>query len=296
MLRIIPRIDIKGDNLLKPVQFDGQRVMGKAKDFAKAYAVMGADELFVNDTVASLYQRRFQRDVLEGISSVVDVPITFAGGISSISDVGDALRAGADKIAINTQATKTPELITEAAEIYGTQCVVGSIEYYMQDHNIAEVWIDGGRQRTGLELIRWAKELERLGAGELIVSSIRRDGLGQGYDLDVMKQLSSELSIPIIASCGAGGLEDFLDLVQQTDVCAACAASVFHYHISNQMLDSQGGADCGNLRMGKSIDVGNDWFLRYGYGGFFECPVTHFSISELKNFLRKNSIDVRLND
>ena len=293
-IRIIPRIDIKGPNLLKPIQFDGQRVLGHPKRFADIYCKQYADELLIVDTVASLLQRPFQEDVIKKICQSVDIPVTICGGIRSIDDVRRALRAGADKVAINTFATKSPNIIKESVNEFGSQCIVGSIDYFSQEHGTHEVWTDGGRERTNLELFQWAKELENLGAGELLISNINNDGLGRGFDIENLKKLSSELRIPIIASCGAGSKEDFLKLINETEVSGLSAASVFHYDLIEEINSPTASYNSTDLRMGQPIDSGNIHFITEGYGAL-SAPITEtFSVTELKYFLKEKDISIRI--
>ena len=212
-LRIISRLDIKGSNLIKGVRFEGFRVIGNPQIFAQKYYEEGIDEIIYMDTVASLYNRISLYDLLEKTAKNVFIPITVGGGIRSIENVKRLLRAGADKVAINTAAVRRPKLISEVAQRFGSQCMVLSIEACKQSSGEWEAYTDNGREHSNLEVISWAKQGAALGAGEILLSSIDRDGTCKGFDIDLVKEVSEAVSIPVIASGGMGKLDDFIQII-----------------------------------------------------------------------------------
>lgn len=221
--RVISRLDIKGKNLIKGVRMEGLRIIGKPSDYAKKYADEGADELLYMDTVASLYGRNQLHSLLEETCEHSFVPITVGGGIRSVEDVRQILRAGADKVAINTGAISNPILVKDVASHFGSQCVVVSIEAKRVNGNW-ECFTDCGRERTGKDAVCWAHEAAELGAGELLITSIDQDGTRGGFDSDLLSQI--EVDIPVIASGGMGCL-DHLDAVLAVD--AVAIGTAFHY-------------------------------------------------------------------
>ena len=293
MIRIIPRLDIKGPNVVKGLCFDGYRGLGKADRLAELYYKEGADELFFQDAVASLYERNNLLDMISLAAEKVRIPITVAGGMRSIDDVGEVLRAGADKVAINTAATKDPSFIERAAKKFGSQCIVLSIEAKRRTEKKYEAWVDYGRQPTGIDAFEWAKRGEDLGAGEIYLSSVDQDGSGEGYEIDLIHEVSSKASIPVIASSGAGSLVDFHKVIEEGEADAVSAASAFHYHYFDKFMDDLAGEEGGELRMGKQEDLGNLEFIREGYGGFDAIQVDPFSIKSAKDYLQDKGIKIR---
>jgi cyclase len=232
-LRLIARLDIKNENVIKGIHLEGLRKIGNPIDLAKKYYEQGIDEIIFMDAVASLYGRNNLFNIIESACKEVFIPITIGGGIRNISDIEMALNSGADKIAINTHAIKNPELIMEASRIYGSQCIVGSIEAMKKSDNRWEAYTDNGREETGIDAIEWAKELENLGAGELIITSINQEGTNKGFDIELIKKVSENVTIPVIASGGAGKIGHINDVVNQTQVGAVAIASLLHYNIHN---------------------------------------------------------------
>lgn len=228
-VRIIPRLDIKGPNVVKGIHCEGLRVVGNPKELAYRYYKDGADELLCMDIVASLYQRNFDFNLLRSLSDGIFIPITAGGGIRSINDINNALRAGADKVAINTYALKNPEFLNEAAKKFGSQCIVLSIEAKKKDDGAWEAYTDGGRERTGVDVIQWAKKTIKLGVGEIILTSIDYDGTKKGYDIDLISAISSFSPIPLIAHGGANGPNSFFDVLKKCRLEGLSAASIFHY-------------------------------------------------------------------
>lgn len=294
IIRVIPKLDIKGSNLIKGVEFDGHRVLGNVEDFAERYYKDGADELIYQDTVASLYGRNGLLDIVSKTASKIFIPLTVAGGLRSKEDIQKVLSAGADKIAINTEATKRPALIKEASKEFGSQCIVVSIEAYLMADNEHYVWTDYGREVTQLKAIDWARQVEDLGAGEILLSAIHRDGRGNGYEIDLIKEIRNSVSIPVIASCGAGKLDHFREVVQVGEADAICAASCFHYQYAIEKINKETNQNSNKgLRLGKHIDEGNADFLNFGYGGERSITVDRLSIAEVKNYLTENNILTR---
>lgn len=226
--RIIPCLDIKEGRVVKGVNFINIIDAGDPVAIAKAYSDCGADEVVFLDITASHEKRGVMLDVVKKTSSVVFIPLTVGGGINSLEDIKDVLNAGADKVSINSSAIKNPKLISDGAQKYGNQCIVVAIdakfngEYY-------EVYIHGGRIPTGINAIEWAKEAERLGAGEILLTSMDTDGCKQGYELKLTRLVSEAVNIPVIASGGAGTMQDFYDVFNEGKADAALAASLFHF-------------------------------------------------------------------
>ncbi len=292
-IRIIPRLDIKGPNLIKGIQFDGHRVLGTAEEFADVYYNAGADELIYQDTVASLYRRNSLLEIIERTSMKIFIPLTVAGGIRSIEDIRRILRAGADKVAINTAAIDNPKLLNEASNTFGSQCIVSSIEAFKKDDGKYQVWVDYGREVTALDALEWAMQVVDLGAGEILLTSINREGMGTGFDLELVEKISSMVPIPVIACGGAGNKEDFSKVVQVGCADAVAAASVFHYHYATPVDKPFMSFSEARLRMGEHIDSGNVDFLNHGYGGQRAITVEPASIQDVKSFMIEKGIAVR---
>ena len=215
-IRLIPRLDIKGPNLIKGIHLEGLRVIGDPQAFARRYYEQGADELLYVDVVASLYGRNSLHDIVKRAASDVFVPLTVTGGLRSIEDVRDVLRSGADKVGINTAATKRPELIREVARKFGSQCMVLSIEAKrVGDGEHWEAYADNGRERTGLDVVDWARRGVELGAGEILLTSVDREGTREGFDSALIAAVATAVSVPVIASGGMGRPEDVGDAVNR---------------------------------------------------------------------------------
>ena len=197
-IRLIARLDIKGPNLIKGIQLEGLRVIGDPQAYARKYYAQGADELVYMDIVASLYGRNSLHDTIRRTCHDVFIPLTVGGGLRSVEDVRQILRAGADKVAINTAAVQRPQLVNEIASVFGSQCVVLSIEAKHHAAGKWEVYTDNGRERSGLDVIDWAQRGAALGAGELLVTSVDREGTRKGFDCELMRAVSAAVSIPVI--------------------------------------------------------------------------------------------------
>lgn len=228
-LRLIPRLDIKGPNLVKGIHLEGLRVLGKPEDFARYYYEQGADELLYMDVVATLYGRNSLLDIISKTSREIFIPLTVGGGLRNLDDIKAVLRAGADKVTLNTAAIHNPNLIHEASRCFGSSTIVVSIEAIRKADGSYEAYTDNGREKTGLDAIAWAKKACELGAGEIMITSIDREGTGKGFDLELTKAITQSVSIPVIASGGAGSVEDVSQIVKEAHVDAVCVASLVHY-------------------------------------------------------------------
>lgn len=227
--RIIPCLDVRDGKVVKGVNFVGIKEVGDPVELAKQYSDANADEIVFLDITASHEGRSTMLDVVRRTAEVVFVPLTVGGGIRTIDDVRDTLRAGSDKVGINSAAVRTPELINEAAAMFGRQCIVCAVDAKRMDDGSWHVVINGGRIDTGKELIAWVKELEERGAGEILLTSMDADGTKAGYDLEMTKAVCDAVHIPVIASGDAGSIDDFAQVFEETGCDAALAASLFHY-------------------------------------------------------------------
>lgn len=228
-IRLIPRLDIKGPNLIKGIHLEGLRVIGDPQVFARRYYEEGADELLYVDVVASLYGRNSLHEIVKRAAQDVFVPLTVAGGLRSVDDVRNVLRAGADKVGINTAATKRPELIREVARKFGSQCMVLSIEAKRVGEGRWEVYTDNGRERTGLDVVAWALQGVELGAGEILLTSIDREGTREGFEVDLIAAVSAVVPVPVIASGGMGSPGDVARVVVDGRADAVAMADILHY-------------------------------------------------------------------
>lgn len=227
--RIIPCLDVRDGKVVKGVNFVGIKEVGDPVELAKQYSDANADEIVFLDITASHEGRATMLDVVRRTAEVVFVPLTVGGGIRTIDDVRDTLRAGSDKVGINSAAVRNPELINEAAEMFGRQCIVAAVDAKRVDDGSWHVVINGGRIDTGKDLLEWVQELEERGAGEILLTSMDADGTKAGYDIEMTKAVCDLVNIPVIASGGAGSVEDFADVFEKTGCDAALAASLFHY-------------------------------------------------------------------
>lgn len=282
-VRVIPRLDIKGPNLVKGVHLEGLRVLGKPWDFATLYYKDGADELIYIDVVASLYERNNLSDIVKKTAENIFIPLTVGGGVRTLEDINTLLRAGADKISINTGAIKNPSLIREGAKTFGSQCIVVSIEARFIDNRF-EALTDNGRERSGKEVFDWAREVVELGAGEILLTSIDKEGTGRGYHLELTQKLSENLPIPVIACGGCGTVDDMVKVVDQGKADAVCAASLFHYKYLEEKVDVQQYKEEGNIE-----------FIKRNRGGLNFMPqmIKPASIKETKNKLVEHGISCR---
>jgi cyclase len=228
-IRLIPRLDVKGPDLIKGIQLEGVRKLGDPQAFARRYYQQGADEILYIDAVASLYARDTMADIVRRTAEQVFVPITVGGGLRSVDDVRDMLRAGADKVAINSEATRRPELISEVARRFGAQCMVLQIDAKRSGPGTWEAYRDCGREHTGLDVVQWARQAQELGAGEILLTSVDCEGTRKGFDIELTRAVSKAVTIPVIASGGFGALPHLVDVVEQGGADAVAIAWMLHF-------------------------------------------------------------------
>lgn len=227
--RVIPCLDVDKGKVVKGVNFIDVKSAGDPVKLAKLYNDQGADELVFLDITASYEKRDTMLNIVNQVAKNVFIPFTVGGGIKSVKDIQKILSAGADKVSLNTAAFKTPKLIKKAANTFGSQCIMVAIDAKKVDTNRFNVYINGGRTDTDISAIEWAKTATKLGAGEVLLTSIDRDGTKQGYDIELTKAVSKNVSVPVIASGGAGKLSDFFEIFDRGYADAALAASLFHF-------------------------------------------------------------------
>lgn len=278
-IRIIPKLDIKGPNLVKGIHLEGLRVLGKPEDFAKYYYENGADELLYMDVVASLYQRNSLHDIIQKTAKEIFIPLTVGGGIRTIDDIKQVLRAGADKVSLNTAAIENPPIVKAASTIFGSSTITISIEAIKQPDGRYLAYVDNGREYTGKEVAAWAKEVEKLGAGEIIITSVDRDGTAKGFDTELIKIITKNITIPLVASGGAGKAEDIKEAVL-AGADAVALASLLHY---NYIKDHP-----------KEIEVEKEGNIEYLKSGSNFTKVSQTSISDIKKYLKTQQIPCRI--
>jgi imidazole glycerol-phosphate synthase subunit HisF len=279
-VRVIARLDIKGPNLVKGIHLEGLRVLGKPEDFAGYYYENGADELFYQDVVASLYERNSLHNFISTTAKRSFIPLTVGGGIRSIQDIREVLRAGADKVCINTAGIRNPSFISEASLKFGSSTIVVAIEAIKQADGKYLAFIDNGREHTGIEVKEWAKSVESLGAGEIVITSVDREGTGTGYDIDLTKSLSTIVSIPVIAHGGPGNLSHFSEAIVQGKADAIAVASIIHYDfIANRQSDMNNRTE------------GNISYLKSGRTHFGKIEPA--SIKDIKKYFISKNIQCR---
>ena len=228
MLRLIARLDVKGPNLIKGVQMEGLRVIGSPNVFAKKYYLDGIDEQIYMDCVASLYGRNHLKEIIMAAAEEIFIPITVGGGIRSTDDAADILKSGADKIAINTAAVKDPELISKIARRFGSQCMVISVEAKKLPAGNWEVYTDNGRERTGLDVVEWIKKSVSKGAGEILLTSVDKEGTRKGFDLELISEVVKNIDVPLIVSGGMGKPEDLLEISAVGGIDGIAMADILH--------------------------------------------------------------------
>lgn len=231
--RVIARLDVKNEFVIKGIHLEGLRKVGDPNILAKQYYEQGVDEIIFMDAVAAYYDRNSLSHIIEAACKDVFVPITVGGGIRTIDDIQTALNSGADKVAINTKAVQEPGFIEEAAKIFGSQCIVSSIEAKQINDLEWEVYVENGREPTGIDVIEWCQKVERLGAGEIMITSIDMEGTKKGFDHNLYEAVCSVVNIPVIASGGAGKCMDITDLFNMADIDAVAVASLLHYQIDS---------------------------------------------------------------
>lgn len=278
-IRIIPRLDIKGPNLVKGIHMEGLRVLGKPEQFARYYYEHGADELIYQDVVASLYERNSLHDIIERTSREIFIPLCVGGGLRTIEDIREVLRAGADKVSLNTAAINNPAIVREAAAKFGSSTILVSIEAIRQPGGSYEAYTDNGRERTGVDAHQWALRAVELGAGELMVTSIDREGTGDGFDIELVERIAASVDVPVIACGGAGSPFDVVEVIARGHAEAVALASVLHY---------------GSLQHADEVDFageGNVEFLSGRRTPFGKIKPS--SLSDIKAALTEAGIDVR---
>lgn len=280
-IRIIPRLDIKGPNLVKGIHLEGLRALGKPSDFAKKYYEDGADELLLMDVVASLYDRNSLHEIISETSENVFIPITIGGGLRTLEDIKSVLRVGADKVALNTAAIKNPRLIQQAVNKFGSSTIVISIEAIKQENGDYFCFTDNGREFTGIEVIDWVRKVQELGAGEIIITSVDKEGTGKGLDEELISKVSKESSVPLIVHGGIGSKNHVKSILEYPSVDAVSAASIFHYdYVTKNTNKKTAGTE------------GNTEFLLSGRN---VKNIETISLNDLKEFLFQNNVSVRKN-
>ena len=228
-VRLIARLDIKGPNLIKGVHLEGLRVIGEPNNFARRYYAQGADELIYIDCVASLYGRNSLSEIVQRAAQDVFIPMTVGGGIRTVDDATQLLRCGADKVAVNTGAVANPYLISDIAQRFGSQCMVLSVEAKRIASGRWNAFTDNGREDSGLDVVDWIKRAVALGAGEILLTSVDQEGTRKGFDLELLRAVTSEVSVPVIASGGMGSTGHLLDVVRDGKADGVAMADILHY-------------------------------------------------------------------
>tara|TARA_Y100000768_G_scaffold383895_1_gene366863 strand:+ start:417 stop:1151 length:735 start_codon:yes stop_codon:yes gene_type:complete len=231
-MRLISRIDIKNDFVIKGVHLEGLRKLGNPNDFAKKYYKEGIDEIIFHDSVASLYERNNIFNVIENAVNEVYIPITISGGIRTIKDIEKALKSGADKIAINTQAVRKPNFVKEAVKNFGSQAIIGSVDFKKNSQGWT-VLTESGRETTGLNALDWIKKLEGLGVGEILLTSVDFEGTMKGFDIEFIEKASKSVDIPSIGCGGAGNIDHIVELTKNTQISGVVFSSIIHYGYCN---------------------------------------------------------------
>ena len=280
--RIIPRLDIKGPNLVKGINLEGLRVIGKPETFAKYYYENGADELIYQDVVASLYGRNSLEDIIQKTAKNNFIPLTVGGGIKKLNDVNIILRCGADKISINTSAVECPKFISQISNVYGKSTVVVSIEAIKQKTGEYEAFTDNGRNRTGKDVINWAQQAEEMGAGEILLTSVDKEGTGEGVDIELIRKVREKIKIPLVVHGGIGKVEDIIYLKKNIDIEGINLASILHYNLLNLNNESD------------IIGEGNIEYLKNR--NMKLKNIKPIDIKNLKKILKNNQIDCRINE
>lgn len=280
--RIIGRLDIKGPNLVKGIHLEGLRVLGKPEDFARYYFEQGIDELLYIDIVASLYQRNSLHDIIKKTAQEIFIPLTVGGGIRTLDDIRNVLRAGADKVSLNTAAINRPQIISEAAKVFGSSTITVSIEAIKQSDGRYLAFTDNGREYTGVEVLSWAKQVENLGAGEICLTSIDNEGTGSGFDIELTKMVSQAVSIPVIACGGAGKCEDIAKVITKGGVDAVAAASILHYdYLKN------------NHKLDQEVDFKKEGNIEFLKSGNTYSKIHAAGVQEIKKYLCQQKIQCR---
>ena len=277
--RIIAKLEVKNSNLVKGINLEGLRVLGDPQKYAETYFNEGIDEILYNDVVASLYGRNSILELIKVTAQKILIPLTVGGGIRSINDIYDVLENGADKVCINTAAFKRPEFVNEAAKIFGSSTIVSSLEV-IKTENKYLLFTDNGREYTGIEVLDWAKKMEQNGVGEILLTSIDKDGTGDGMDIDLIDQLCSIIRVPIIVSGGASKIDHIKSVFQKTKASGIALASMLHYNYFKKNV---------SLGISKNLD-GNRSFLK-SKKKFLNFE--NINITDIKKGLMNSDIKVR---
>lgn len=276
--RIIPKLDIKGSNLVKGINLEGLRVMGNPEKFAEYYFNNGADELIYQDVVASLFGKNSLKEIIKKTAKSIFVPLTVGGGIRSIDDIKEVLESGADKVSLNTAVLKKPELISDSANIFGSSTIVVGMEINHIDNDYF-CFTDNGRNNSNIKVLDWITQVQEGGAGEIILTFVNRDGTFKGPDLEFLKKLKKIIKIPTIIHGGFGSLEHFRDVFNHSFVSGVCVASLFHNHIIKNNKINFMPNDMGNLQyIQKKEGINN---------------LNSLEITDIKGYLTKNNIKCR---
>jgi len=284
--RIIAKIDFKGSNLIKGIQFDGLRSLGSVRDFAKTYYKEGIDEIIFNDCVASLYHQEPKFDLIKYFIKDLFIPITISGGISHLDHVKKMFDAGADKVAINTAAVSDPKLIYDSARIFGSQSIISSIDLYREIFNANEedefsniyLYTHNGKNKNYKNYKDHLKEVIYSGAGEILLNSINKDGTGKGCDFRIINSMKDIIKVPLIYSGGVGSIKDVIDLFRKTNVDAVSVSSMFHYNYYKNFKKQKQLS----LRINNNEDFGNYDYYHNGYGNIRFYNTDRISIKKLK--------------
>lgn len=279
-LRTIARLDIKGPNLVKGIHLEGLRVLGKPERFARYYYEDGADELIYMDVVASLYGRNSLMPIIEKTSREIFIPLTVGGGLRTLDDIRAVLRAGADKVSINTAALRNPALISEASKRFGSSTIVVSIEAKKKLDGTYEAYTDNGRERTGVDVFEWAKRVAEMGAGEILLTAIDNEGTGRGFDIELTRTVAQSVPIPVIACGGAGNVAHVLDVVQRGAADAVAMASILHYQSLKVIYSDDSYSSEGNVEFLRGARQDSD-------------RVRTATLTEIKNHLASHGIPCR---
>lgn len=278
--RVIARLDIKGPNLVKGIHLEGLRALGRPKDFAKFYYESGADELIYQDVVASLYDRNSLKDFIKETAREIFIPLTVGGGLRTLDDIKEVLRSGADKVCLNTAALKNPELVKQAASKFGSSTIVVAIEAIKRDDGNYYAFMDNGREFSGKEVTQWAREVESLGAGEVLLTSVDKEGTGKGCENELLENVSSILEIPVIYHGGIASADDIKKSCQ-AGADGVAVASIIHYdrvfNIEKENLTDE-------------VEGNFDFIKKSAAFSRFKTS----SITDLKKQLRANNISCRL--
>lgn len=279
-IRIIPRLDIKGPNIVKGIHLEGLRVLGKPEQFARYYYEAGADELVYMDVVASLYERNSLHDIIERTAREIFIPLTVGGGLRTLEDIRDVLRSGADKVSLNTAVIKNPMFIRDASRKFGSSTILISIEAIKQSDGRYLAYTDNGREHTGVEVLDWARRVEELGAGEIMLTAIDYEGTGRGYDIELIKMVTDAVTIPVIACGGAGRIDHIREVIVSGKADAVAIASMLHYDfIRNHEVEAL------------TANEGNISFLKSGKSF---SKIEPADLQDIKQYLKGNGVECRI--